>query len=233
MDLRIQVRCRDPETSATPRRPACGIPRSSSAQRPVLVAEACGPDDVRAVVLWAREHDVPLAVQSTGHAGPGIERPAQQIRHRGDRRHVRTPRRSLPARTSTTEGHLMNEILQLGQRWAEAEQRGDVAALEAMTVGNFTLVGPLGFVLDKGQWLDRYRTGQLVTSSLVWEDVHVREYGDGAVSIGRHTQQANYRGQPSDGQFRATHVAVKVDGQWQLASMQLSPLGQFRPPTSG
>ena len=43
-------------------------------QRPVLVAEACGPDDVRAVVLWAREHDVPLAVQSTGHAGPGIER---------------------------------------------------------------------------------------------------------------------------------------------------------------
>ena len=127
----------------------------------------------------------------------------------------------------------MNEILQLGQRWAEAEQRGDVAALEAMTVGNFTLVGPLGFVLDKGQWLDRYRTGQLVTSSLVWDGVHVREYGDAAVSIGRHTQQAGYRGQPSDGQFRATHVAVKVDGQWQLASMQLSPIGQFRPPTSG
>jgi hypothetical protein len=55
----------------------------------------------------------------------------------------------------------MNEILQLGQRCAEAEQRGDIAALDAMTVGNFTLVGPLGFVLDKVQWLDRYGTASL------------------------------------------------------------------------
>lgn len=126
----------------------------------------------------------------------------------------------------------MNEIRQLGRQWAEAEQRGDVAALDAMTVGNFTLVGPLGFVLDKDQWLDRYRTGQLVTSSLVWDDVHVREYGDAAVVIGRHTQQATYRGQPSDGQFRATHVIVNGNGRWQLASMQLSPIGQFRAPTA-
>jgi len=126
----------------------------------------------------------------------------------------------------------MNEILQLGQRWAKAEQRGDVAALDALTMGNFTLVGPLGFVLDKGQWLDRYRTGQLVTSSLVWDDVQVREYGDAAVAIGRHTQRATYRGQPSDGEFRATHVIVKVNGQWHLASMQLSPVGQFLPPTA-
>jgi hypothetical protein len=51
----------------------------------------------------------------------------------------------------------MNEILQLGQRCAEAEQRGDIAALDAMTVGNFTLVGPLGFVLDKV----RYGTASL------------------------------------------------------------------------
>jgi FAD/FMN-containing dehydrogenase len=35
--------------------------------RPVLVAEATSPADVRAAVAWARTHDVPLAVQSTGH----------------------------------------------------------------------------------------------------------------------------------------------------------------------
>jgi ketosteroid isomerase-like protein len=127
----------------------------------------------------------------------------------------------------------MNEIRQLGRRWVKAEQDGDVAALDAITVGTFTLVGPLGFVLDKDQWLDRYRTGQLVTSSLVWDDVHVREYGDAAVAIGRHTQQATYRGQPSDGQFRATHVIVKVNERWQFAGMQLSPIGQFSPPSAG
>jgi hypothetical protein len=117
----------------------------------------------------------------------------------------------------------MNQILQLGQRWADAEQRGDVAALEAMTVGNFTLVGPLGFVLDKGQWLDRYRTGQLVTSSLVWDDVHVREYGDAAVSIGRHTQQASYRGQPSEGSFGPHMSRSRSTGSGSLPACSSAP----------
>lgn len=35
--------------------------------RPVLVAEATSPADVRAAVTWARTHDLPLAIQSTGH----------------------------------------------------------------------------------------------------------------------------------------------------------------------
>lgn len=35
--------------------------------RPVVVAEATSPANVRAAVTWARTHDVPLAVQSTGH----------------------------------------------------------------------------------------------------------------------------------------------------------------------
>jgi ketosteroid isomerase-like protein len=125
------------------------------------------------------------------------------------------------------------EILELGRRWAEAEQRADVDTLDALAVADFALVGPLGFVLDKQQWLDRYRTGDLTTSSLTWDDVTVRSYGDAAVAIGRHSQHASYRGQPSDGQFRATHIAVRAGDQWQLAGIQLSPIGAFQPPTAG
>jgi hypothetical protein len=91
----------------------------------------------------------------------------------------------------------------------------------------------LGFVLDKQQWLERYRAGDLITSALTWDEVTVRSYGDTAVAIGRHTQQASYRGQPSDGQFRATHIAVRTAGRWQLTGIQLSPIGAFRPPTGG
>src|SRR2546430_7404139 len=35
--------------------------------RPLLIAEATGPADVRAAVSWARARDLPLAVQATGH----------------------------------------------------------------------------------------------------------------------------------------------------------------------
>ena len=116
-------------------------------------------------------------------------------------------------------------IRELGRRWAEAEQRGDTAALDAMTTDDFTLVGPLGFVLDKQQWLDRYRTGAFVTRSLDWDEVSVRDYGDAAVAVGRHTQQAEYQGQPADGSFRATHILVRRGDQWLLAGQHLSPAG--------
>jgi len=117
------------------------------------------------------------------------------------------------------------QIHELGRQWAEAEQRGDTAALDAMTTDDFTLVGPVGFVLDRDQWLRRYRDGQLVTHSLSWDDVTVRDYGRTAVAIGRHTQEASYQGNPVNGQFRATHIAVRYEDRWLLAGIHLSPLG--------
>ncbi len=80
-------------------------------------------------------------------------------------------------------------------------------------------------MLDRDQWLARYRTGELITRSLLWDDVAIRDYGDTAISIGVHTQQASYRGNPADGRFRATHIAVHRDGRWLLAGIHLSPIG--------
>lgn len=123
-----------------------------------------------------------------------------------------------------------NEIRELDERWADAERRGDVDVLAALTTDDFTLVGPLGFVLTKEQWLDRYRGGDLVTTSLDWRDAQVRDYGDCAVAVGVHAQAAAYRGNPSDGEFRSTHIAIRRDGRWLLAGIQLSPIGAFAPP---
>jgi hypothetical protein len=123
------------------------------------------------------------------------------------------------------------QVRNLGRRWVEAEQRGDVATLDAITAPDFTLVGPLGFVLNKQQWLDRYRTGALVTRSLIWDGIEVRDYGEAAVAVGCHTQQATYRDHPADGRFRVTHIAVRDGGdRWLLAGLHLSPIGA--PPRS-
>jgi ketosteroid isomerase-like protein len=120
-------------------------------------------------------------------------------------------------------------ILDLGQRWAAAEQRGDASTLDALSMDDFTMVGPFGFVLTKQQWLDRYRDGDLVTAHLEWHDVAVRDHGAVAVAIGVHTQRAAYRGRPNDGSFRATHVAVCDEGEWKLAGIHMSPM----PPADG
>lgn len=113
--------------------------------------------------------------------------------------------------------------------WAIAEQAADTATLDMLVVPDFQLVGPLGFILDKQQWVHRYRSGDLRTTTLDWAVESVRVYGDAAIAIGTHTQTGDYRGRPTDGTFRSTHVAVRRDGRWQLASIHLSP-AQNPPP---
>jgi ketosteroid isomerase-like protein len=128
----------------------------------------------------------------------------------------------------STGSDTRTEILNLGERWAEAERNADTDTLDDLAAAGFRLVGPFGFVLDKAQWLARYQTGALHTSSLVWDEVDVREYGDTAVAIGRHTQRAAYQGRAADGQFRATHVFTREGDGWMLVSQHLS---QAAPPS--
>jgi ketosteroid isomerase-like protein len=113
----------------------------------------------------------------------------------------------------------------LEEAWAQAEVRADAGTLETLATEDFMLVGPLGFVLDKHQWLARYRSGDLVTESLTLEDPVTRAYPDAAVTIARHVQRASYNGQPADGEFRTTHIAVRGESGWRLAGIHLSPIG--------
>jgi ketosteroid isomerase-like protein len=115
-------------------------------------------------------------------------------------------------------------IEELGKRWVEAELAGDTNAMDSLAHQDFLLVGPLGFILDKAQWLERYSSGAFVTSALDWRDTHVRVFGDCAVVIGVHDQEAAYRGQPNNGQFRATHILIRDGGAWRLIGMHLSPI---------
>lgn len=118
-----------------------------------------------------------------------------------------------------------DEIRELERRWAQGELDADAAALDALATDDFMLVGPLGFVLDKQQWLDRYRRGDLVNHSLSFEDTTMRVYGSAAVTIGRHIQEAEHQGHPANGEFRATHIAVHDGSRWRLAGLHLSPIG--------
>jgi ketosteroid isomerase-like protein len=128
--------------------------------------------------------------------------------------------------TTTTD-----EIRDLGSRWVEAELAADVATLDSIATDDFRLVGPFGFVLDKSQWLDRYRSGDFTTTALSWTDVDIRTYGDSAISIGTQSQEAAFKGTASNGDFRITRFFVRDGNQWKIAGMQLSPT-TFAPPAT-
>ncbi|HEY1567228.1 MAG TPA: nuclear transport factor 2 family protein [Solirubrobacteraceae bacterium] len=116
-------------------------------------------------------------------------------------------------------------LADLDRTITRAEIEGDAATLDALATDDFTLVGPVGFVLDKHQWLDRYRGGGLRTRALAFEDAVTRVHGDCAIRVGRHVQEAEFQGRPVNGEFRATHIAVRDGGRWRLAGVHLSPIG--------
>jgi hypothetical protein len=119
-----------------------------------------------------------------------------------------------------------NQVRDLARRWAAAEVAGDTTALDALACADFRLVGPAGFVLDKQQWLDRYRDGALVTTSLTFADLDTRACGPATITIGVQAQEAAYRGQPASGRFRVTAVTVGDGGGGprRLAGVHLSAL---------
>ena len=126
-----------------------------------------------------------------------------------------------------------NDVLATLDRFAAAERTADTETLDGLLAADFVGIGPLGFVLTKEQWLDRYRSGSLVPSAFDLVDVSVRRYGGTAVATAVQKQEMTYHGHPANGEFRAVVVLSEVDNQWTLAHCQVSgPLGPppGRPP---
>ena len=61
------------------------------------------------------------------------------------------------------------EIKYLLTRFAEAQRLSDVDDLSGLLTEDFKLVGPLGFVVPKQEWLEQFRTGTLRIQSLEWD----------------------------------------------------------------
>lgn len=118
----------------------------------------------------------------------------------------------------------IDELNTFGQTWAGAELRGDVAALNDLLADDFSGVGPLGFLLNKEQWLARFSSGDLNYESFTWDQTSPRLYGEAAVVVGGQTQSGTHQGNPIRAQFRVTQTLVKQDGNWRLAALQLSPI---------
>jgi len=127
--------------------------------------------------------------------------------------------------------HAEQEVLRLAGAWTTAELRGDTAFLERTLADDFIGIGPLGFMLTRQEWLERHQSGDLKYTAHTLDEVKVRVYNEAAILIGRLTQEATYRGNPINAQLRTTLVFIRQQGQWQLASLQLSSIGQ--PPNFG
>ena len=124
------------------------------------------------------------------------------------------------------EQSTQHTLEQLGQAWSAAESASDADTLDRLLTDDFTCVGPLGFVLDKQQYLAGRRNGDLRHTAFDWSDVRLRVHADTAIAVGAQTQQSTYQGHDASGRFRVTQVMLRDGKDWQIASLHYSPIAQ-------
>jgi ketosteroid isomerase-like protein len=116
-----------------------------------------------------------------------------------------------------------NTVADLLAAWADAETRGDGAALATMLTDDFGAVGPLGFTLSKADWLARHESGGLKYRDFHLADVNVREYGDAAIVIATEQADGTFQGHPVPTTLRATLVVTRTDDAgWLITATHMS-----------
>ena len=118
------------------------------------------------------------------------------------------------------------ELRKVMEDWTAAELRGDAASLESTLAEDFIGIGPHGFVLMKGQWLERHESGKLRYESIGWDEAQVRPYGDAAVVSGRQSAEGKYEDYDLWDQLLATLIFVKQQGRWLLAGLRSTTFRQ-------
>ncbi|MBI4477813.1 MAG: DUF4440 domain-containing protein [Acidobacteria bacterium] len=108
------------------------------------------------------------------------------------------------------------DVRALERRFNEARAKADVATLDALLAGDWTITHGDGTIDTKVQYLADLRSGARKFDFVKEDEFSVRLHGDTAVAAGLTTSKVMYKGQPTGGALRFTRVYVKRNGRWQM-----------------
>jgi len=112
-------------------------------------------------------------------------------------------------------GGVDKTIMDLEQKWAQAQKASDADAIAPMLADNFAIVFADGKVMNKSQALDDTRKSKM--DSVEARDLKVTSYGDTAIAIGVWKGKGtDGSGKPIDERERFIDTWHKMpDGKWQ------------------
>jgi ketosteroid isomerase-like protein len=108
--------------------------------------------------------------------------------------------------------------------WDAAIVRKEMAAVAANMAPEYRHIRDNGAVSDGAGFLAFIGSPKLAIDPYKVDDFDVRLYGDVALVSGRTRMTGRYDGAPFKSHYRYTDVYVRRDGQWRVASVQITPL---------
>lgn len=112
------------------------------------------------------------------------------------------------------------EIRAASAAWADAIQRRDVKACDAILGAEYALMAPGIGVMPRAKWLASLP--EYTVHSYRFDDIEIQVHGETAVMRSRYTQSATVFGVDRSGEMLVTDVWVKRDGRWQVVARHTS-----------
>jgi hypothetical protein len=130
------------------------------------------------------------------------------------------PARAQGAAGSPADTRVEKEVLRVENERNHALQKLDMATLYRLQADGLSVVSMSGRVLDKAQYMEEIRSGNL--KFLTWEmdELRFHVYGDTVIVTGRANSVLEVHGKINRTPRRFTSVYVKLQRQWRLVSHQ-------------
>jgi ketosteroid isomerase-like protein len=130
------------------------------------------------------------------------------------------------ATMDAAEREAEQEVLKVEEELDRAFAEGDTATLDRIWADDVVYTSANGRVLDKAQYLARFRSGTRTFDSFAHDDIRVRLYENMAIVTGRSTSVLHDAGRLSAGPRRFTHIYVKRGGRWRLVAHQVTDIAK-------
>lgn len=121
----------------------------------------------------------------------------------------------------------VQEILDIEEQLRQAEMRIDRVALDAFYADEIMVTAPVGIVVDKAAVNSELeRAAKVTIERFDKEDIHVRVFGDTAITSYRVIAKATSAEGQVDREFQMSNVWLKREKRWQVVARHTSTLEQ-------
>lgn len=115
------------------------------------------------------------------------------------------------------------ELSQVCNNWDEAIAKNDVIAIGKFMASDWVIIGTEGGITPKASFLEFIETGDLVHTSMKFEDVRIKVYESSAIVTSKGTSSGNYKGRPFSYFEWSTNVFIRSQDGWRCVLTMLTP----------
>ena len=126
----------------------------------------------------------------------------------------------------SVQGNVEQQIRTLHDQGRQAALKGNARFFEEHLAASYFGIGGDGRLRTKAEWIQDLKSGGIKYESIDERDVKVNTYGNTAIMNSMASVKLVSNGKPIAGDYRATFVYVKHEGNWREVAFQSTPVAQ-------